>query len=114
MIAMPTNDLNLFTSGVLTAGYWIAALFFLRFWQRSKDRLFAMFAAPPEQSLEWRDDGVEGASRFLKRLWRAAQAHVEAGTAPALDKAALNDEQKTLRRKLHWNEHISDEDTPQN
>ncbi|WP_028079844.1 leucine--tRNA ligase [Solimonas soli] len=64
-------------------------------------RLFAMFAAPPEQSLEWRDDGVEGASRFLKRLWRAVQAHVEAGPAPALDKAALNDAQKALRRKLH-------------
>ncbi|WP_028009174.1 leucine--tRNA ligase [Solimonas flava] len=64
-------------------------------------RLFAMFAAPPEQSLEWRDDGVEGASRFLKRLWRAVQAHVEAGAAPALDKNALSDAQKALRRKLH-------------
>ncbi|MFT4047013.1 MAG: leucine--tRNA ligase [Solimonas sp.] len=64
-------------------------------------RLFAMFAAPPEQSLEWRDDGVEGASRFLKRLWRAVQAHVEAGAAPALDKSALSDAQKALRRKLH-------------
>ncbi|NGY06974.1 leucine--tRNA ligase [Solimonas terrae] len=64
-------------------------------------RLFAMFAAPPEQSLEWRDDGVEGASRFLKRLWRAVQGHVEAGPASALDKTALNGEQKALRRKLH-------------
>ncbi|WP_020648927.1 leucine--tRNA ligase [Solimonas variicoloris] len=64
-------------------------------------RLFAMFAAPPEQSLEWRDDGVEGASRFLKRLWRAVQAHVEAGAAPTLDKNALSDAQKALRRKLH-------------
>jgi leucyl-tRNA synthetase len=64
-------------------------------------RLFAMFAAPPEQSLEWRDDGVEGASRFLKRLWRSVQAHVEAGAAPAPVKAALNDDQKALRRKLH-------------
>jgi hypothetical protein len=45
MIGMPTQDLNLFTSGVLTAGYWIAALFFLRFWQRCRDRLFATFAA---------------------------------------------------------------------
>ncbi|SER08136.1 leucyl-tRNA synthetase [Solimonas aquatica] len=64
-------------------------------------RLFAMFAAPPEQSLEWRDDGVEGASRFLKRLWRAVQLHVEAGAAPALDAAALSEPQKALRRKLH-------------
>src|SRR3546814_14300966 len=60
-----------------------------------------MFAAPPDLSLEWRDDGVEGASRFLKRLWRAVQAHVEAGTTPVLDKRALSDEQKALRRKLH-------------
>src|SRR3546814_18313180 len=64
-------------------------------------RLFAMFAAPPDLSLEWRDDGVEGASRFLKRLWRAVQAHVEAGTTPVLDKRALSDEQKALRRTLH-------------
>src|SRR3546814_2735439 len=64
-------------------------------------RLFAMFAASPDLSLEWRDDGVEGASRFLKRLWRAVQAHVEAGTTPVLDKRALSEEQKALRRKLH-------------
>ena len=64
-------------------------------------RLFAMFAAPPEQSLEWRDDGVEGSHRFLKRLWRAVQQHVAAGPAAALDKNALNDAQKALRRKLH-------------
>src|SRR3546814_1117140 len=50
-------------------------------------RLFAMFAAPPDLSLEWRDDGVEGASRFLKRLWRAVQAHVEAGTTPEIGRA---------------------------
>src|SRR5699024_4985162 len=47
-------------------------------------RLFAMFAAPPEQSLEWSDAGVEGAHRFLKRLWRLVADHVEAGIcAPA-------------------------------
>ncbi|HEX4895407.1 MAG TPA: class I tRNA ligase family protein, partial [Solimonas sp.] len=64
-------------------------------------RLFSMFAAPPDQSLEWRDDGVEGAHRFLKRLWRAVQQHVAAGPAPALDKGALDEAQKGLRRKLH-------------
>ncbi|WP_370307267.1 leucine--tRNA ligase [Sinimarinibacterium flocculans] len=64
-------------------------------------RLFAMFAAPPDASLEWRDDGVEGASRFLRRLWRGVHQHVSAGAAPALDKNALNAEQKALRRKLH-------------
>ncbi len=64
-------------------------------------RLFMMFAAPPEQSLEWSDAGVEGASRFLKRLWRQAYEHIEAGEVVALDLAALNDGQKTLRRQTH-------------
>lgn len=65
-------------------------------------RLFIMFAAPPEQSLEWSDSGVEGASRFLKRLWRQVYLHVEAGCAPVpMDKASLTDEQKTMRRHLH-------------
>ena len=64
-------------------------------------RLFMMFAAPPEQSLEWSDAGVEGASRFLKRLWRLAFDHIETGSTVALDKNVLNDEQKTVRRATH-------------
>ncbi|MDX1803901.1 MAG: leucine--tRNA ligase [Alcanivorax sp.] len=64
-------------------------------------RLFMMFAAPPEQSLEWNDAGVEGAHRFIKRLWRQVAEHVEAGTPPALDVATLNDAGKGLRRKTH-------------
>lgn len=65
-------------------------------------RLFIMFAAPPEQSLEWSDSGVEGAYRFLKRLWKQVHSHVEAGgCSVALDKATLTDEQKTVRRQLH-------------
>ncbi len=64
-------------------------------------RLFMMFAAPPEQSLEWNDAGVEGAHRFIKRLWRLVAEHAEAGPAPALDPAALDDAGKTLRRKTH-------------
>ena len=64
-------------------------------------RLFSMFAAPPEQSLEWADSGVEGANRFLKRLWKLVSNHLEAGAAPALDAAALNDQQKNTRRKTH-------------
>jgi len=64
-------------------------------------RLFMMFAAPPEQSLEWSDSGVEGAHRFLRRLWRMVHEHVAAGPAPALDVSALNDAQKDLRRKTH-------------
>ncbi|MGB0712336.1 MAG: leucine--tRNA ligase [Gammaproteobacteria bacterium] len=64
-------------------------------------RLFTMFAAPPDQSLEWSDAGLDGANRFLKRLWRAVREHVEAGAAPALDVAALNADQKALRGKAH-------------
>jgi leucyl-tRNA synthetase len=61
-------------------------------------RLFMMFASPPDMSLEWSDSGVEGASRFLRRVWRLAHAHVNAGTSAQLDKAKLNDEQKAVRR----------------
>nr|WP_299240837.1 leucine--tRNA ligase [uncultured Halomonas sp.] len=64
-------------------------------------RLFMMFAAPPEQSLEWSDSGVEGAHRFLKRLWRLVAEHVNVGTPGALDTNALDDEQRRLRRKTH-------------
>ena len=64
-------------------------------------RLFIMFAAPPEQSLEWNDSGVEGANRFLKRLWRLVGEHNERGAAPALDVAQLDDTSKALRRKTH-------------
>ncbi len=64
-------------------------------------RLFMMFAAPPEQSLEWSDSGVEGAHRFLKRLWRNVRELVAAGEIPALDDATLNSAQKDVRRKTH-------------
>jgi len=64
-------------------------------------RLFTMFAAPPEQSLEWSDSGVDGASRFLRRLWKAVEGHVNAGTPGTLDVASLPQAQKDLRRKTH-------------
>jgi leucyl-tRNA synthetase len=64
-------------------------------------RLFTMFAAPPEQSLEWSDSGVEGASRFLRRLWKAVEGHLAAGTPGQLDAASLPATQKDLRRKTH-------------
>ncbi|BAQ83282.1 MULTISPECIES: leucine--tRNA ligase [unclassified Pseudomonas] len=64
-------------------------------------RLFMMFASPPELSLEWSDSGVEGAHRFLKRVWRLAQAHVSQGLPQALDIATLSDEQKAIRRAIH-------------
>jgi leucyl-tRNA synthetase len=64
-------------------------------------RLFSMFAAPPEQSLEWNEAGVEGMARFLRRLWAQVQKHAADGPAPALDVAALTAGQKAVRRKTH-------------
>ncbi len=65
-------------------------------------RMFVMFAAPPEQSLEWSDSGVEGSYRFLKRLWRQVFLHVESSSVnTTLDKASLTEPQKAIRRQLH-------------
>ncbi len=64
-------------------------------------RLFSMFAAPPEQSLEWNEAGVEGMARFLRRFWREVTTHVAQPDHPVVDPAALNAAQKTLRRQLH-------------
>ncbi|MBA1322774.1 leucine--tRNA ligase [Pseudomonas plecoglossicida] len=64
-------------------------------------RLFMMFASPPDMSLEWSDSGVEGASRFLRRVWRLTQAHVSLGLPGKLDTAALDDGQKAIRRAIH-------------
>lgn len=62
-------------------------------------RLFMMSAAPPEQALEWSDDGVQGAFRFLKRLWTAVDSHCDGAAVDAVTE--LNDAQKTLRLKTH-------------
>jgi len=64
-------------------------------------RLFSMFAAPPEQSLEWNEAGVDGMARFLRRLWAMVHKHAVEGSAPALDVVALSAEQKAIRRKTH-------------
>lgn len=65
-------------------------------------RLFIMFAAPPEQSLEWSADGVEGASRFLKRVWRQVFLHTEQVQGQRFTvQGDLTDEQKAVRRQLH-------------
>ncbi|MXS81503.1 leucine--tRNA ligase [Nitrosomonas oligotropha] len=66
-------------------------------------RLFMMFASPPTQTLEWADAGVDGAYRFLKRLWRQAYVHLQSGAVkidPALH-ATLPAELKALRCQLH-------------
>jgi leucyl-tRNA synthetase len=64
-------------------------------------RLFMMFAAPPEQTLEWSDEGVQGAYRFIKRLWKAVYDHVSHGPAAPLDTAALTEKQRAIRRQSH-------------
>ena len=64
-------------------------------------RLFMMFAAPPDQQLEWSDAGVEGAFRFLKRLWKAVNDHVEQGVVDAYAGRDLSAELKALRFQLH-------------
>ena len=64
-------------------------------------RLYTMFAAPPEQSLEWSDSAVEGASRFLRSLWRLVHEHVSAGPAPRVSPSALSAPAQELRRRVH-------------
>lgn len=64
-------------------------------------RLFTMFAAPPEQTLEWSDEGVSGAYRFLRKLWKMVHDHLSHNTIDPLDISALNETQKDLRRKTH-------------
>ncbi|MDO8207777.1 MAG: leucine--tRNA ligase [Gallionella sp.] len=64
-------------------------------------RLFMMFAAPPEQSLEWSDAGVEGSFRFLKRVWKATHDHVEQGVVTAYSSGELSAAAKSMRRQLH-------------
>ena len=64
-------------------------------------RLFMMFAAPPDQQLEWSDAGVEGAFRFLKRVWKATHDHVEQGVVPAYRGGDLSAMAKALRLQLH-------------
>lgn len=64
-------------------------------------RLFMMFASPADMTLEWQESGVEGANRFLKRVWKLVKEHAEKGAAEAVDAAALSGEQKALRRDVH-------------
>ena len=69
-------------------------------------RLFMMFTAPPEQTLEWQDSAVEGANRFLRRVWTLVndfnqRVALAGSTVPALDLSVLTADQKTLRREVH-------------
>ncbi len=68
-------------------------------------RLFIMFTSPPEQTLEWSDSGVEGAHRFLKRVWKLIYDFTQVAeistAAPSIEGLTLNSAQKSLRRELH-------------
>ncbi len=64
-------------------------------------RLFVVSNSPPEKSLEWSEQGVEGASRFLRRLWRSVYAHVAEGAVPESGKLEFNEEQQKMRRLVH-------------
>jgi len=64
-------------------------------------RLFMMFASPADMTLEWQESGVEGANRFLKRVWKLVNEHTSKGAAEAVDAAALSGDQKALRRDVH-------------
>ncbi len=66
-------------------------------------RLFVMFAAPPEHNMEWSDSAVEGAYRFINRLWRMVEEHAESGTVrtDSVNPEELSEAQVSLRRKVH-------------
>jgi len=64
-------------------------------------RLFMMFAAPPEMTLEWSDEGVAGASRFLRRLWKLVTDHASQGLVAKADFSSLSPALKDLRRQAH-------------
>ena len=64
-------------------------------------RLFTMFAAPPEQTLEWSDEGVSGAHRFLRKLWKMVHEHLETNISVSLNIDNLNQQQQDLLRKTH-------------
>jgi leucyl-tRNA synthetase len=65
-------------------------------------RMAMMFSAPPEHSFEWSEHGVESANRWIRtRLWLPVVEHMAAGDVPEIDKTALDDNQKDLRRLTH-------------
>ena len=73
-------------------------------------RTAMMFAAPPEQSFEWSEAGLEGAARFLKRLWTAVHEHVALDEVPSLNVGDLSAAGKALRRKTHETLQKADDD----
>ncbi len=64
-------------------------------------RLFVMFVGGPEDASVWSDSGVEGSSRFLRRVWQFAQRHAQAVRAARADVGVLGEDAKALRREIH-------------
>ena len=64
-------------------------------------RLFVMFAAPPEQTLDWSDTGIAGSNRFISKVWRTVHEHVNNGIVTKYISGELSAEQKKLRTQLH-------------
>ena len=64
-------------------------------------RLFVMFASPPELTLDWSDTGIEGANRFIRRVWRIVFEHQQYGLSAKYSSGELTPEQKKLRTQLH-------------
>ena len=64
-------------------------------------RLFVLFAAPPEQSLEWSDQGVQGANRFINRIWRLVNSHLNSGKPQMTEDIKLSSELTSIRSKTH-------------
>jgi len=64
-------------------------------------RLFSLFAAPPEKDLDWNDQGVEGASRFLNRVWRFVIAHADESRGAARTASPTTDATRAFRRTIH-------------
>mgnify|MGYP003323661879 FL=1 len=64
-------------------------------------RLFVMFAAPPEQSLEWSDQGVQGAHRFINRIWRLVNKHIDSGVPENKEITSSDEKIKKVRSKTH-------------
>jgi leucyl-tRNA synthetase len=73
-------------------------------------RTAMMFAAPPDQSFEWNEAGVEGQARFCRRLWALVTEHVAAGPVPELDPQGLSAAAADLRRKTHETLQRADDD----
>ena len=67
-------------------------------------RLFMMFASPAEMTLEWQESGVEGAKRFLGRVWNLVYQYQQNPAKTSLDITALSAAQKALRREVHKND----------